>query len=63
MIEVLKDGKEIIGFYRSKKPIGKAHMVSPEQMANEYERLESENTALRQWLARLVQDGFILLCK
>jgi chromosome segregation ATPase len=46
VIEVLKDGTEFIGFYRSGKPIGDALIVDENQMAARYETLESERDRL-----------------
>lgn len=42
MIEILKDGDELVGFYRKDKPIGTALMVDDKQMAAEYEKLEAD---------------------
>ena len=48
-IEVLMSGKEFVGFYRAKSPIGNAHLVNADQMAKLFEALEAKLAALEEW--------------
>ena len=55
-IEVLMSGKEFVGFYRAKSPIGDAHLVNADQMAKLYETLEAKLAALVEAAIRLEDD-------